>query len=251
MNRIVYFTIFASTILATPAFAQDEADKGVYVQIRTGVADLNNPDFAIIDTSITPNDRLDTKLNTKSAWAFGGELGYDFGSVRAGLEIAYQRNKVKGIALKSLNGTAITADDVGDIAETLEDYYDLDDIEIDGTTISATNGSAAKLRQLAVMANVTYDIPIGGDRFKPYVGVGLGAAGSHIKALGEDDGSIRFAWQLRAGAAVTVARGVDLTADYTYRQTGSGKLNFGDDDLEYRLGKTKASLFQVGLRFTL
>src|SRR3546814_2303164 len=77
---------------------------------------------------------------------------------------------------------------------------DLDGVDINGTTISATNGSVAKLRQLAVMANVTYDIPLGGNTFKPYVGVGLGAVGSHLKALGEDDGSVRFAWQLRAGA---------------------------------------------------
>src|SRR3546814_5207507 len=83
-------------------------------------------------------------------------------------------------------------------------------------------------------------IPLGGNTFKPYVGVGLGAVGSHLKALGEDDGSVRFAWQLRAGAAVKVTKGIDLTADYTYRQTGSGKLNFGDEDVEYRLGKTKA-----------
>src|SRR3546814_4991072 len=66
---------------------------------------------------------------------------------------------------------------------------DLDGVDINGTTISATNGSVAKLRQLAVMANVTYDIPLGGNTFKPYVGVGLGAVGSHLKALGEDDGS--------------------------------------------------------------
>src|SRR3546814_2597527 len=80
----------------------------MYFQLRTGVADLNNPDFAIIDTSSEPNNRLDTKLNTKSAATFGGELGYDFGGVRVGLELAYQRNKVKGITLKILHGTAIT-----------------------------------------------------------------------------------------------------------------------------------------------
>src|SRR3546814_15099859 len=65
--------------------------------LRTGVADLNNPDFAIIDTCAEPNNRLDTKLNTNSVATFGGELGYDFGGVRVGLELAYQRNKVKGI----------------------------------------------------------------------------------------------------------------------------------------------------------
>src|SRR3546814_15354062 len=81
------------------------------------------------------------------------------------------------------------------------------DFDINGTTISATNGSVAKLRQLAVLANVTYDIPLGGNTFKPYVGVGLGAVGSHLKALGEDDGSVRLAWQPRPGAAAKVKIG--------------------------------------------
>src|SRR3546814_8615462 len=116
-TRFPYTTLFRS--LATPAFAQDEADKGRYFQLRTGVADRNNPDFAIIDTWSEPNNRLDTKLNTKSAATFGGELGYDFGGVRVGLELAYQRNKVKGITLKSLNGTAITAEDLSDVVEGL------------------------------------------------------------------------------------------------------------------------------------
>src|SRR3546814_9957516 len=87
---------------------------------------------------------------------------------------------VKGITLKSLNGTAITAEDLSDVVEGLGELDiisvdDLDGVDINGTTISATNGSVAKLRQLAVMANVTYDIPLGGNTFKPYVGVGLGA----------------------------------------------------------------------------
>src|SRR3546814_18286519 len=76
MKKIITCAVLASAALATPAFAQDEADKGMYFQLRTGVADLNNPDFAIIDTSSEPNNRLDTKLNTKSAATFGGELGY-------------------------------------------------------------------------------------------------------------------------------------------------------------------------------
>src|SRR3546814_17987752 len=104
MKKIITCAVLASAALATPAFAQDEADKGMYFQLRTGVADLNNPDFAIIDTWSEPNNRLDTKLNTKSAATFGGELAYDFGGVRVGLELAYPRNKVKGITLRRLNG---------------------------------------------------------------------------------------------------------------------------------------------------
>lgn len=252
MKKVIVCAALASAAFATPAFAEDAADKGWYFAFRTGTAALNDPSFSITDVSVTPNVELDTKLKTKSAWAIGGETGYDFGDVRFGLDLSYQRNKVKGIELRSVNGTAITAGNVDDVVEELGYYYDIDGAEVDGTTIRATSGSVAKLRQLTVMANVTYDIPVGGDTFKPYVGIGLGAAGTHLRALGEDDGSVRFAWQIRAGAAVKVARGVDLTADYTYRQTGSGKLSFGDDeDVEYHLGKTKASLLQVGLRFTL
>src|SRR3546814_17451698 len=73
MKKIITCAVLASAALATPAFAQDEADKGMYFQLRTGVADINNPDFAIIDTSSEPNNRLDTKLKTKSAATFGGE----------------------------------------------------------------------------------------------------------------------------------------------------------------------------------
>jgi opacity protein-like surface antigen len=236
--------VLTAAAAATPAVAQDTG-KGLYVQFRTGAASLNNPDFS--ETDLEWNERIDGRLHTKSAWVAGGEAGYDLGGLRVGLEVSHQRNKVKGIEYRALNGTAITAAD-------MDDYFDADEsdgLELDGTTVRATSGSIAKLRQVAVMANVTYDIPVG-DMFKPYVGVGLGGVGTHLKVFDEDDGSFRFAWQVRAGAAVKVTRGVDLTADYTYRQTSGGKLSFGDDeDYQYRLGKTKASLFQVGLRFTL
>src|SRR3546814_11061087 len=119
MKQLITCAWLASATLATPAVEQDEADKGSDCQLRTGVADLNNPDFAIIDTWSETNNRLDTKLNTKSAATFGGELGYDFGGVRVGLELAYQRNKVKGITLKSLNGTALTTEDLSAVVEGL------------------------------------------------------------------------------------------------------------------------------------
>src|SRR3546814_19913664 len=73
MKKIITCAVLASAALATPAFAQDEADKGMYFQLRTGVADLNHPDFAIIDTWSEPKNRLDTKLNTTSDATFCGE----------------------------------------------------------------------------------------------------------------------------------------------------------------------------------
>lgn len=211
---------------------------------------MNNPGLSAIDTSVTPNETIDGKLLTKSAWAISGATGYDFGGVRVGLDLSYQRSKIKGLQLLAINGATPTDEDIDD---ALEDGI-TDGLTIDGTTIRATSGSFARLRQLAVMAHVTYDVPIGNDTIRPYVGVGAGLVASYLQAplLDVDDGSVRFAWQVRAGAAVKVTRGVDITADYTYRQASSGKLQFDDEeDGEYRLGKTKASLFQIGLHFTL
>src|SRR3546814_12487516 len=99
--------------------------------------------FAILDIWSEPNNRHDTKLNTNSASTFVVELCYDVGGVRVCLELAYQRNKVKGITLKSLNGTAITAEELSDVVEGLGELDiisvdDLDGVDINGTTISAT-----------------------------------------------------------------------------------------------------------------
>jgi len=249
MKYSIILAALAASV-ATPALAQEEAT-GWFLGLHTGVADLNDPTFSLIDT--TTNDRLDTKAKTKSAWLIAGETGYDFGDFRFGLEVSYQRNKVKGLDFRKFNGTAITPDDMEDLAEALMDegildFEDLDGVELDGTTVRVTQGSIAKIRQLGVMANLTYDIPVS-ETVSPYVGVGLGAVGTHVKTAFDDDGSIRFAWQARAGVAFQVSPAVALTADYTYRQTNSGKLQFSDEDIEYRLGKTKTSQFAVGLRF--
>src|SRR3546814_7763182 len=147
----------------------------MYFQRRIGVADLNTPEFAVIGTWSEPNHRLDTKLNTKDTAPCGGEMGYEFFGVRVGRELAYQRKKEKGITLKSLNGTAITAEHLSDVVEGLGELDiisvdDLDGVDINGTTISATYGSVAKLRKLAVMAKVPYDIPLAGTTLKHYVG---------------------------------------------------------------------------------
>jgi opacity protein-like surface antigen len=249
MIKYAIAAVLAAGICA-PAMAQDEVKNGWYFGLKTGLADSNNPTFTVTDTST--DDQLVTKLETKSAWAIAGETGYDFGDFRFGVEVKYQRNKVKGINFVSLNDTALTEDDMDELLTLLEDEeiaeFD-EDVEVDGTTVRAANGSIAKLRQLGVMANLTYDIPTG-SAISPYIGGGLGAVGTHVKAFG-DDGSIRFAWQLMAGASVNVSPNFDITADYSYRQTSAGNLKFGDDeDLVYRLGKTKTSFFTVGARLT-
>jgi len=238
-------------VVSTSAFAQENVS-GFSLAVRTGVSNLNNPDFTITDTF--SDDELETRLKTKSAWMIAGELGYDFGAIRFGVDVSYANHKVNGLQLRRVNGTAIGAGDVEDLVDGLVDAEivdpdALDGLQVDGTTLRTQSGSIAKLRQVGIMANLSYDIPVSAT-VTPYVGIGLGAVGTHVKALGEDDGSIRFAWQARAGVAFQVTPGVALTADYTYRQTSAGKLQFGDEELAYRLGKTKASQIAAGLRFT-
>lgn len=244
-------TLVAAVIMAglsNPALAQDAAGDGWYVGLRTGVADLNNPDFTLSDPSA--GDRLDTVLKTDSGWALSGEGGYKFGNLRAGVELSYQKNDVKGLDLRSLNGTTITAGDVADLVDALVANEVIDPDALDGGVITGTtiNGKVGKLEQVALMANLTY-VFSAGDKFKPYVGAGIGGVATHADLLGEDDGVVSFAWQLRAGGAWKVSDRVDLTADYTYRQAAAGNLSFGDTDLDLRLGKTTASLFMVGMHY--
>lgn len=257
MKPLFVSLALAGAIVSTSAAAQETAGStGWYGALKTGLATLNNPTLTISDAGDdevagnADDTTLVTRLNTKDAWGFGGELGYDAGAVRFGLELKYQRNKIRSLALRSLNGTAITASNAEDLAGDELDFEDDDGNEIatlDGTNVRATKGSLGRLRQLGIMANVFYDFPLGA--VEPYVGVGAGAVGTHLKTFGEDDGNVRFAWQLMAGAAFRLSESVMLTADYSYRQANKGKLKFGDDEETYRLGKTKAQFISAGLRF--
>lgn len=268
MTKFVFAAaIAASSAIATPALAQSDAGNGFYASLRTGVAVMADPRFDISGT--IPGDEFEggemtaaavaedmdvtigTKLEMKSAWALGGEIGYKFGGLRVGLEVGYSRHDVKGIKFRSVNGVAVTPADVAEAADLLADNdVDLDGVEIEGTSIRAESGEIAKLRQIAVMGNVSYDFALN-DTIKPYVGLGLGGVGSELKVLGESNGMFRFAWQARGGVAFALSPNFEITADYTYRQTSKGKFNFSDlEDVDLRLGKTKVSLIQAGVRFT-
>lgn len=268
MTKFVFAAAIAATsAIATPALAQSDAGSGFYASLRTGVAVMADPKLDISGTiagggegegemsALAVADDIDvtvgTKLEMKSAWALGGEIGYKFGGLRVGLEVGYSRHDVKGVKFRSVNGVAVTPADVADAADLLAyNGADLDGVEIDGTSVRAESGEIAKLRQIAVMGNASYDFALN-DTFKPYVGIGLGGVGTELKVLGESNGMFRFAWQARGGVAFAVSPNFEITADYTYRQISKGKFNFSDlEDVDLRLGKTKVSLIQAGVRFT-
>ena len=249
MKKLLSASLLATAAMAAPAFAQDADHVGGYVQIRAGLADAKNPNLTFVDDT-TDNDPLlvTAKANQKSAATFGGEIGYDFGPVRLGVELAYNRHKINALTFKTFDGDPVPATGFDELFADLTgwDEDELDAFSFNGTTVRAKKGSIAKQRQLAVMANATFDIPVDG-AVQPYVGAGLGGVSSRLSGFGEKDSEFKFAWQLRAGAAFTVSDGVAITADYTYRQSGKTSYTF-DDTEAYRFNKSKLSLFQLGLR---
>lgn len=249
MNKFLTATLLATAAISAPAYAQSADHVGGYVQVRAGLADINNPKLNYVqDPTDEESNEFAAQGNQKSTATLGGEIGYDFGPVRLGVELAYNRNKINELTFNSANGTTLTEANFDDF---VEDFLGYDEEEqeafaISGTSMRLKGGSIAKNRQLAVMANVTYDVPVDG-AIQPYIGAGLGGVSSRLSAFGENDSEFKFAWQVRAGAAYVVSDNFAITADYTYRQ--SGKTSYSFDDTEaFKLNRSKVSLFQLGLR---
>jgi opacity protein-like surface antigen len=252
--------LLATSFFAAPGIAHADDGKGFTLDLGVGLAGLSDPDLTFVDgggdgvVGNADDDVLETSFDTQSAVAFHGGLGYDFGDVRVAVNASYSRHKVKSLELKSLNGSAITAistSDVQDLADFAFDEADVDAaaLTVTGNRIGLTNGSIAKVRNVAVTADIFYDIPTG-SKVTPYVGAGVGIGGQHIKTFGSDEGFTKLSWKLAAGANYAISDQVSISADYSFRQTGGGKLIGSDPSFETRVDKTKTHTFGVSLRMT-
>lgn len=240
MNKTVLGAAALLIGTAMPAAAQE----GFYVNLGGGSAMVNDTDITYYEDGGTfggagAEDTLGAELDFNAAFALRGSIGYDFGMVRADVEVDYSRNKVKGLTVKTLNGSPVTltAADGDDIC----DFLEADDCSVTGNTIRA---SGSRARQLTALANIWVDLPIG-DTVVPYVGGGLGVGGYEL----DGEGKAAFAWQLGAGVAFKLSDTIALTADYRYRQLGSTEIAY-DEDAGLRVGKVKTSTLAAGVRFT-
>lgn len=234
MKLVVSAAVAATALFAAPAMAQ-EADTGAYVSLGAGIASVEDLDVAYYDGS----DSVDFSFDTNSAAVFRGTVGYDFGMVRADLEVSYHRNKVSAITLEGVNGTAVTLTpaDRADVCDLL----DADTCGGSGNTFNIEGGRA---RQLSALANVWFDLPLG--PVTPYAGGGLGVTGYEL----DGEGEARFAWQLGAGLAFNLSSNIALTGDYRFRQANG--VTIEDEDFPgegVRLGKVKTHTFTAGVRF--
>lgn len=239
-------SLFAAALVSQTAYAQDNADDtGAYAGLSVGIASVQDTDIRYYDDGgvfggTGAQDSVDGRINLNGAAEFKGVLGYDFGMVRADVEVAYQRNKLKSLTIDRVNGAAVTLSsaDGADIC----DYLETDDCSVSGNTIGFAGGS--RVRQLSALANVWLDVPLG-KVITPYVGGGLGVTGFEI----DGEGKARLAWQLGAGVAVKLSPAVSLTADYRHRQAKGSKLPY-DDESGFELGKIRTNSFSAGVRFT-
>lgn len=243
MKKLLLAAVAAVSI-STPSFAQEAAQTGFYGQLNAGLGSLNDLPVTLLDVDGAGTD-VGTKLGTANAFEFGGAIGYDFGMVRAEVEVAYARSRSNSLTLTSVNGGTVPANTLEDavaagISTDVIDLTDASNLQVSGNTVTFSNGD--KLRRLSVMANAWFDIPVSAS-FVPYVGGGLGVQGTEI--AGEGKGT--FAWQLGAGVAVPLSSSFAITADYRHREQKGYILS--DAGFDYaQVGKAKSNSFTVGLR---
>lgn len=239
------FAAIAMSLFATPALAQED-DKGFYVGLTGGLADVQKVGLSgTIDVDDGEGgfteETVTGDLGSESSGVITGTVGYDFGLIRADLEVSYARTRISSVAITSVGGTAITSLETTGLtaADICGEFTESASCTVSGNRVSFDGG--AKVRQLNALVNVWVDIPVGAG-FHPYVGGGLGIAG--VESEGEGKG--KFAWQLGAGVAVDITPGIALTADFRHRQSD----RIGDAfDLGADLGRVKTNSFSAGVRF--
>lgn len=248
MNKIMLASAAAAltVVASSAASAQGAADStGAYVSLDAGVSKPSDVRIEYYDEGgvlggTGAQDTARFRADLGSAVTFGGALGYDFGIIRADVELNYSRNKVKTLGIESLNGTAVTLT-AADRAEVC-DYLEVDSC---GGSGNAFQVDGYKLRQLSALANAWFDVPTGSP-VTPYVGGGLGIAGYEV----DGEGKARFAWQLGAGVGFDISPSVTLSADYRHRQIKGATIEDEDfPDAGVRISKVKSNLFTASVRF--
>lgn len=247
MRKLLNTIALGAAIAAAPQVAYAQAsddDGGFYMAVKAGVANLSDPTVTYYDVGGTFNgtgatDTATAKLNTKSAFAIDGTIGYDFGSLRADVEVAYSRHNIDSLTFVSLNGTAatLTPADRADVCT----YLEASPCGGSGNTFLIPG---SRVRQLSAMGNLWLDLPIG-TSVVPYVGGGLGISGFEV----DGEGKGRFAWQLGAGVAFKLSPAIALTADFRHREVGKAEIAF-DSVSGFNVSALKTNSLLAGLRVT-
>jgi OmpA-OmpF porin, OOP family len=187
MRKLVIGLAMASTALATPALARDNA---WYVGIEGGAMIVEDIEFDV-------NDGLDTnQLDHDYGYDFGGFVGYDFGAFRLEAEASYRRAELDSFTA----GT--TGVRTNNVIRPAGNYR--------------ANGSTDIL---SFMLNGLLDFGPD-DGLQGFVGGGVGVARVGIEtelttgSFTIDDSDSGFAWQVLAGVRAPISDNWDVGLRY-------------------------------------
>jgi OOP family OmpA-OmpF porin len=171
-------------------------------------------------------DEIDATLETDDGWRVGGSVGYSFNNWFAlEGEVAFMKQDFDSLDINTIKGSFF-----GFPFEEDCDDPDCSGIGLDGDVSTITG-----------MINAIVGIPFT-DWFRPYVGVGAGAAHVSFNDVGISDSSIcclddsdtTFAWQLMAGADFRITDHIALGG--RFRALNIGDIDLKDDgDFEHSL----------------
>ncbi|WP_296720333.1 outer membrane beta-barrel protein [Erythrobacter sp.] len=232
MRTTIFGWALASSMLATPALAQDT---GPYAGIEGGAvwADEIDDSIDIFEDEDTDEDLI--ALDTDTGWEAGAIVGYDFGRFRLEGEGAYKRIGVDSISAP--NGGI-------DLDPTTPGVID-SERELDGD-----------LTVKSLMANALVDFG-SRDTINFYAGGGAGYSWVDIDSefdlegdanpeqLFNDDNDSGFSWQLIAGLRFPVTRDLDLGVKYRFfnvENLGLRAADGSDFDADLRTHSALATL---------
>lgn len=213
MRKLVIGMAMASTALASPALARDDA---WYVEVDGGV-------MAVQDMPFTVNGvKDDLTIEAEKGYDFGGIVGYDFGPFRLEAEASYRDTDVDKVTVGLAGFPAGTQGNLGVAGD------------------AAARGSA---NALSFMVNGMFDFG-DDDGLQAFVGGGVGVARVGIDARitesgtpGLDDSDSGFAWQILGGVRAPLNDRWDVGLKYRM-------FNVGGVDLVDRAGRELSTKFR-------
>jgi opacity protein-like surface antigen len=252
------FPVISATILTAMSATSAYADTGIYGSLNlngVSTSDVGTviyaPNGAIFGVNTAgsesvPNpapagsDSIQGAWDIKPAFGVSGAVGVDFGMVRAEAEVAYSRSTVRTFNVTQIaTGTGATSTDFQDGAPEACFFLGVTNCPTVGNAVAL---EGTRVRQLAAMANVWVDIPVG-EKIEPYVGGGIGLVG--IESDGE--GKTAFAWQVGAGVAYNVSEKFAITADFRHRESNRINLDAGGG-FGANFGRVKSNTYGLGVR---
>lgn len=189
MRSISLAVALATTAISTAAVAKDNY---WYTSLKGG------PSIAQNATHFNDTNTDVATINTNTGFNVAGEIGYDFGMFRTGLEIGYQRFGVGNV------NNLVNAGFIG---------------------ANGINGDGSGSTQaLSFMLNGLFDVSSGEDSgWGAQIGAGIGLAqvkaskyATGTRAPFVDDSHTGLAWQLLANLSKSISDNVDLNLGYKY-----------------------------------